>query len=91
MRIVGLLASNGFTTMLTPGLPETGFVRLPQVLAVFPISRSAWWLGVKTGKYPRSFKLSPRITAWKAEDIRALLERQATESPRTSDQPRQAA
>lgn len=55
-------------------LPREGFVRLPQVLAVFPISRSAWWAGVKIGKYPPAIKLSPRCTAWRAEDIRALLE-----------------
>lgn len=56
-------------------LPQTGFVRLPQILAVFPVSRSTWWAGVKSGKYPASIKLGPRTTAWKAEDIRALIER----------------
>ena len=56
-------------------LPETGFVRLPQVLSVFPISRSAFWAGVKSGKYPKPVKLSPRCTAWRVEDIKKLLER----------------
>lgn len=55
-------------------LPETGFVRLPQVLAVFPISRSAFWAGVKEGRYPSPIKLSPRCTAWRVEDIRALID-----------------
>ncbi len=55
-------------------LPETGFVRLTTVLQVFPISRSAWWAGVKAGKYPSSVKLGPRTTAWRAADIRALIE-----------------
>lgn len=54
-------------------LPETGFVRLPQILAVFPISRSGFWAGVKSGKYPQPVKLSARCTAWKAEDIHALI------------------
>jgi predicted DNA-binding transcriptional regulator AlpA len=66
--------------MLTSGLPEVGFVRLPQVLAVFPVSRSAWWLGVKTGKYPAAIKLGPKTTAWKVEDIRALIERQSADA-----------
>lgn len=57
-------------------LPQTGFVRLPQVLAVFPVGRSTWWAGVKGGKYPQPVKISPRCTAWKAEDIRALIENQ---------------
>ena len=54
-------------------IPDAGFLRLPQVLAVFPISRSAWWAGVKRGKYPKPFKLSPRCTAWRAEDIARLI------------------
>ena len=55
--------------------PDTGFVRLPAVLAVFPVSRSTWWQGVKDGKFPKPHKLGPRVTAWKAEDIRALIDR----------------
>lgn len=61
-------------------IPETGFVRLPQVLSVFPVSRSSWWAGVKTGKYPSPVKLGPNTTAWKAEDIRALLEKAAAQA-----------
>lgn len=54
-------------------LPETGFVRLPQVLTHIPVSRSTWWAGVKGGKYPAPIKLGENITAWKAEDIHALI------------------
>ena len=54
-------------------LPETGFLRLPQVLTIFPISRSAFWAGVKSGKYPQPVKLSERCTAWKVEDIQSLI------------------
>lgn len=32
------------------------------------------WAGVKSGRYPKPVKLGPRITAWRAEDIWALLE-----------------
>ncbi len=56
-------------------LPETGFMRLPQILAVYPVSRSAFWAGVKDGRYPTPVKLSPRCTAWRVEDIRALIEK----------------
>lgn len=55
-------------------LPETGFVRLPTILEVFPISRSGWWSGVKAGKYPPAYKLSAGCTAWKVTDIRELLD-----------------
>ena len=60
-------------------LPETGFVRLPQILDVIPVSRSTWWAGVKQGKYPAAVKLGANTTAWKVEDIRALIEKLAKE------------
>lgn len=56
-----------------PILPETGFVRLPQVLAIIPISRSAWWAGIREGKFPKGIKLGAKTTVWRAEDIRALI------------------
>lgn len=59
--------------MQSNSLPQTGFVRLPQILAVIPVSRSTWWAWVKSGKAPPSRKLGPKMTAWKVEDIRALI------------------
>lgn len=66
-------------------LPETGYLRLLQILgdaeaeppipAVIPIGRSTWWAGVKSGRFPKPVKLGPRTTAWRVEDIRALIER----------------
>jgi prophage regulatory protein len=57
-----------------PLLPETGFVHLPQVLAIIPISRSAWWAGIRSGKYPQGGKLGRKTTVWRAEDIRRLID-----------------
>ncbi|MBI5611898.1 MAG: AlpA family phage regulatory protein [Gammaproteobacteria bacterium] len=65
-------------------LPETGFLRLPQIIgdrradppipAIIPVSRSTWWAGVKSGRYPQPVRsLGQRITAWRIEDIRALV------------------
>ena len=54
-------------------LPETGYVRLNTVLRVIPVSKSSWWDGVKSGRFPRAVKLGPRTTAWKVEDITALM------------------
>jgi prophage regulatory protein len=53
--------------------PQTGFVRLPQILEVIPIGKSTWWAGVKSGKYPAPVKLGQNTTVWKAEDIHALI------------------
>jgi len=64
-------------------LPETGYVRLSQIVgnpkanppipAIIPISKSTWWAGVKSGRYPCPIKLGPRITVWRADDIRELI------------------
>lgn len=64
-------------------LPETGFLRLPQIIgdnkaqppvpAVVPVCKSTWWAGVKSGRFPSPVKLGPRTTAWRVEDIRALI------------------
>lgn len=58
-----------------PVIPTYGFLRLPQVLAIIPISKSAWWEGCRTGRYPKPVKLGPRTTVWRAEDIAALVKR----------------
>lgn len=52
-----------------------GFLRLPDVLSLIPVSRSAWWSGVKDGRFPKPVKLSARTTAWRHEDIQALIAR----------------
>ena len=57
-----------------PLLPETGFLRLSQVLVLIPISRSAWWEGIRQGRFPRGIKLGSRTTVWRAEDIRRLID-----------------
>jgi prophage regulatory protein len=54
-------------------IPETGFVRLPQILEVIPVGKTCWWEGVKSGRYPKPLKISARCTAWRAEDIHNLI------------------
>jgi prophage regulatory protein len=57
-------------------LPETGFVRLNQVIGPkgpLPISRSSWFAGVKEGRFPKPVALGPRTKGYRVEDIRALL------------------
>lgn len=66
-------------------LPNTGFLRLRQIIgdpkadppipAVIPVSKSTWWSGVKSGRYPQPVRtLGARITAWRVEDILTLIE-----------------
>ena len=64
-------------------LPATGFVRLSQIVGdkkrgiwppIIPVSKSSWWAGVKSGGYPAAVKLSDKVTCWRVEDIRALIQ-----------------
>jgi len=48
---------------------------VPDVLAMFPISRCSWYEGVRTGRYPPLVKLGARTVAWRRADLEALLER----------------
>jgi predicted DNA-binding transcriptional regulator AlpA len=66
-------------------LPEVGYLRLPQIIgdptrdppipAIIPVGKSTWWQGVREGRYPKPIKIGARATAWRVEDIRALIER----------------
>ncbi len=47
--------------------------RLPEVLKLIPVSRSHWWAGVASGKYPKGIKLSERVTVWRASHLRQLI------------------
>lgn len=65
-------------------LPVSGFLRLPQIIgdkyarppipALIPVSKSTWWSGVKAGRYPQPVRtLGRRVTAWRVEDILAMI------------------
>ena len=88
-------------------VPETGFLRLPQIIGqkaitleqaqrnraegrrgrrarpgrpgLIPVSASTWWAGVRTGRYPKPVKMGS-AALWRAEDIRALIEKISRES-----------
>ena len=55
-------------------IPDFSFIRLQQVLAIIPVSKSAWYQGVSTGKYPAPTKLGKRTAVYKLADIKKLLE-----------------
>jgi prophage regulatory protein len=57
---------------------QQGYLRLDALVGdkgLFPISKSSWWAKVRTGEYPKPVKLGPRTTAWKIQDVIALMER----------------
>ncbi len=56
--------------------PQSGFVRLKQILAPngpIPVSKSTWWAGIKDGRFPQPLKLGERVTVWRAEEIHEQL------------------
>ena len=60
----------------SPCLPDTGFLRQRQVLAFVPISKSTLWRQVRARSFPSPVKLSARVTAWRAEDVRRWITEQ---------------
>ncbi len=49
-------------------------LRIQHVLEIVPISKSAWWQGVRDGIYPQPIKLGPRITCWRASEIYEMID-----------------
>lgn len=50
------------------------FMRIGEVLKIIPVGRSTFYRKVKNGEYPKPYKLSDRISAWKYSDIKELAE-----------------
>ena len=57
-----------------PVLPETGFLRLADVLLFVPVCRTAWYNGVKSGLFPQPVALGKRARGYRVEDVRALID-----------------
>jgi len=63
-------------------LPDSAFVReahlvpspkRPEYPAPLPFSAPTLWRMVKSGKFPKPTKLSPRVTAWQVGQVRAWM------------------
>jgi predicted DNA-binding transcriptional regulator AlpA len=61
-------------TTTTRYLPETGYIRQSQLLEIVPFSAATLWRNVANGSFPSPVKLSARVTAWRAEDIRSWMD-----------------
>lgn len=56
----------------TQQLAEDRLLRLPEVLEVVGVKATAWFSGIKEGRYPKPIKLG-RASAWRMSEIRALV------------------
>ena len=63
-------------------LPESAFIRESQLVydpkrpefpAPLPFSAATLWRKVAAGSFPKPFKLSQRVTAWRVADVRTFL------------------
>ena len=67
-----------------PSSPEIhqGYLRIDQIIgnsrtnppkpALIPISRSTWYRGIQSGKFPRPIRLG-QLSLWKVSDILQLM------------------
>lgn len=55
------------------GIPEFGFLRLDDVLRIIPVSKTTWYNGVRSGRFPKGIRVSQNIVVWRVEDIRNLV------------------
>ncbi len=55
-----------------------GFLRESQIIpALIPVSSTTLWRMVKAGSFPKPIKLSARVTAWRAREVRAWMAERA--------------
>jgi len=54
-------------------LPDSAFIRLPVLRALYGISSASCWRGVKNKSIPSPVKISVRCTAWNVGLVRASL------------------
>jgi prophage regulatory protein len=83
LLVMGMLGIEGGFDMYD--IPQTGFLRLPQVLSVIPLGKTCWWEGVRAGRFPKPVKLSKRCTGWRAEDIHQLIKKLSDRAPINQD------
>ena len=52
-----------------------GFLRVWQIVpGLLPVSRATFWRMVRTGRFPRGVRLSPKVTAWPVDVVAEWLE-----------------
>lgn len=62
-------------------LPETGFLRLSDVLKLVPVCKTVWYNGVRSGDFPQPVALGKRARGYRVADIRALIDRLNAQPP----------
>ncbi len=59
---------------LQTAMPLAGYIRQAGLVpGIIPIAPATLWRWVANGTFPEPVKLSPRVTAWRIEDIKKWL------------------
>ncbi|KAA0261774.1 MULTISPECIES: AlpA family transcriptional regulator [Hafnia] len=61
-------------------IPITGFIRQKNLMQCLPFSSATLWRRVAAGTFPKPLKISPKITAWRAEEVRQWINDQGSQS-----------
>jgi prophage regulatory protein len=62
----------------SPDAPLPRFLRLREIVGpkgLIPVSRSTWWAGVRSGRFPKPVRLGARSVGWRESDLRDLAAR----------------
>ena len=46
----------------------------PPIQPILPISKSSWWGGVKSGRFPKAMKIGANTTVWREDEVRSLVD-----------------
>jgi predicted DNA-binding transcriptional regulator AlpA len=73
---------HGGKTMEHNLIAASGYLRLANIIgnkkkgipALIPVSRSTWYSGIQSGRFPKPIHLTERAVAWRVSDIQQLLE-----------------
>jgi predicted DNA-binding transcriptional regulator AlpA len=61
-------------------LPDSAYIRLPVIKALYGVSSATIWRGVKNQTIPCPYKITERTTAWNVGQVRAALAAKAVKS-----------
>lgn len=53
-------------------LPDSAYVRLPVVAALYSIGHATAWRWSKNGRLPAPYKLGENVTAWNVGELRRV-------------------
>lgn len=64
---------NSILSVINPDLPLEGKIRFNQIKRLTGFSRPTIWRMGRAGKFPKSIRITPRLTVWDAGEVRAWL------------------